>query len=163
RLPGGRRPGRDRDRPALPHGVVGRRAPRVRPGDTCAVRVGTRLAARPGGTARESRPRPELATGPGPHATDGGTLGASREPLMASGGEATWDSESAEAPVNRYALTRAEVLGVVIATAIIVVLVRFAGLPIQAGDDFLWYRNGVDRLVAGLPPYDPRLLAGSYA
>jgi len=82
---------------------------------------------------------------------------------MASGGEATWDSESAEAPVNRYALTRAEVLGVVIATAIIVVLVRFAGLPIQAGDDFLWYRNGVDRVVAGLPPYDPRLLAGSYA
>ena len=83
--------------------------------------------------------------------------------MRPSGGQATAATSEPPAPLSRYALTRAEAIGVVVATAITVVLVRFAGLPIQAGDDFLWYRNGVDRLVAGLPVYDPRLLAASYS
>ena len=83
--------------------------------------------------------------------------------MPSSGAEATAESPATAETPNRYALTRPEALGVVVATIIAVVLVRFAGLPIQAGDDFLWYRTGVDRLVAGLPPYDPRLLAGPYS
>jgi len=83
--------------------------------------------------------------------------------MRSSGGGATGEAPGTAAPLSRYVLTPAEAVGVVVATAITVVLVRFAGLPIQAGDDFLWYRTGVDRLVAGLPPYDPRLLVGSYS
>ena len=52
--------------------------------------------------------------------------------MRSSGGGATGEAPGTAAPLSRYVLTPAEAVGVVVATAITVVLVRFAGLPIQA-------------------------------
>jgi hypothetical protein len=55
------------------------------------------------------------------------------------------------------------------------ILVAFAPLPfilaalaasvsisVPPGSDWFWYRNGADRLLAGGPLYDPRMVAGAY-
>jgi hypothetical protein len=45
---------------------------------------------------------------------------------------------------------------------LIVALMPLVGLPRALGDDWWWYRAGVDNLVAGRPLYDLRLLTGPY-
>lgn len=63
-------------------------------------------------------------------------------------------------PVRRLMLW--VVAGMAVASLLILFAVAFAGWPIQFGDDWLWYRNGIDRLATGQPLYKPEWLAGSY-
>lgn len=42
------------------------------------------------------------------------------------------------------------------------VLILFASYPAAPGADWPWYRNGIERLIAGQPLYDPTWLAGPY-
>jgi hypothetical protein len=63
-------------------------------------------------------------------------------------------------PVRRLVLRT--VAGTAVASLLILFIVAFAGWPIQIGDDWLWYRNGIDRLAAGQPLYKAEWLAGPY-
>ncbi|HXG40344.1 MAG TPA: glycosyltransferase 87 family protein [Candidatus Limnocylindrales bacterium] len=49
----------------------------------------------------------------------------------------------------------------VISLAVVLTL-QVGNYPTIIGSDWLWYRNGIDRLVHGLPLYDPRMTSGAY-
>ena len=65
------------------------------------------------------------------------------------------------APRTNRRSARPVQLAVLIALAALA-LIPFASYPQSVGVDWLWYRNGIDRLVAGQPIYDPAWLLGPF-